>query len=295
MVQPVHGRDRRADCAPSRANLEALFPVWNDASTWNLAPLSPLTTQVFHAVSDTEHRYNIVRHLFAGWVQDDWRIGDSLTLNLGVRYDWDTNAHSEKLELLPFLPGNLPHDNNNVAPRMGVNFRLNDRTVLRGGYGLFFAFSPNDGVQQSYSMVHRFEYQIANNGRPDFVPNWFGPGASGEGEFGGPRPTLGGIAGARVRHQQRARLCPARDRPGNQLPGPPDAIQPPGVGRCPAPVRRHDVIRGELRVHVGTPRGDRAQRESELQPGYRRELHFTDISRRPFPDWGVVLLEYLEG
>jgi hypothetical protein len=59
-----------------------------------------------------------------------------------------------------------------VAPRTGVNLRLNDRMVVRGG--LFFTFSPNDAVQQSYSMVHRFEYQIANNGRPDFVPNWFG-------------------------------------------------------------------------------------------------------------------------
>ena len=38
-------------------------------------------------------------------------------------------------------------------------------------------------------MIHRFEYQIANNGRPDFATNFFGPGASGEGEIGGPKPT----------------------------------------------------------------------------------------------------------
>ena len=49
---------RLAPCR--RPTLQALFPVWDDASTWNLQPLSPITSQVFHAVSDTEHRYNIV-------------------------------------------------------------------------------------------------------------------------------------------------------------------------------------------------------------------------------------------
>jgi hypothetical protein len=78
------------------ANLESLFPVWNDASTWNLQPLSALTSQVFHAVSDTEHHYNIVRNVFAGWLQDDWRIGNNLTLNLGLRYDWDNNAPTRR-------------------------------------------------------------------------------------------------------------------------------------------------------------------------------------------------------
>ena len=117
--------DARQGAVPG--NLEALFPVWNDASTWNLQPLSPITRQVFHAISDTDHRYNIVRHVLGGWMQDDWRIGNSLTLNLGVRYDWDSNGHSEKLEFRPFLPGDLPRDTNNVAPRVGMNLRLNEQ------------------------------------------------------------------------------------------------------------------------------------------------------------------------
>ena len=117
--------DARQGAVP--ANLEALFPVWNDASTWNLAPLSPITRQVFHAISDTDHKYNIVRHVFGGWMQDDWRVGNSFTLNLGVRYDWDSNGHSEKLEFRPFLPGDLPRDTNNVAPRVGMNLRLSDQ------------------------------------------------------------------------------------------------------------------------------------------------------------------------
>ena len=63
-----------------------------------------------------------------------------------------------------------------------MNFALDDRTVLRGGYGLFFAFSPNDGVQQSEGYLHRFEYEITNDRRPDFTANQ-------EGWFNGPKPT----------------------------------------------------------------------------------------------------------
>ena len=74
------------------ANIEALFPVWNDSSTWNLQPLTPITRFVQHSLTNTEHTYDVTRHLLSGWVQDDWRTNDRLTLNLGVRWDWDSNG-----------------------------------------------------------------------------------------------------------------------------------------------------------------------------------------------------------
>jgi hypothetical protein len=284
-----------ARLGPPPANLTALFPVWNDASTWNLQPLSPLTSQVFQAVSDTEHHYNIVRNVFAGWIQDDWRLGNNLTLNLGVRYDWDNNAHAEKLTLMPFLPGNLPHDNNNVAPRVGVNLRLNDRTVLRGGYGLFFAFSPNDGVQQSYSMVHRFEYQIRNNGRPDFVPNWFGTGASAEGEWGGPRPSW---------DASLARACDISNVPGCAQRALLQEISYPGrrtpySHQASAGIQHQigDTMSVEANYVYTAGRLEETVHNANLSynPATGANYPFSDISHRPFPDWGVVLLEFLEG
>jgi TonB-dependent receptor-like protein len=135
---------------------------------------------------DSSGTYAIVRNLFAGWVQDDWRAGNNLTLNLGMRYDLDTNAHSEKASFLPWLPGNQPHDTNNVAPRVGVNDSLTDRTSIRGGYGLFFAFAPNDGVQQTEGYRHRFENQILNDGRPNFTT----VGDEFCGWFNGPKPSF---------------------------------------------------------------------------------------------------------
>ena len=250
-----------------------MFPVWNDASTWNLRRCADDATGLPRRVRHRAPLQHRAEPVSAGWVQDDWRIGNNLTLNLGVRYDWDNNAQREKLTLMPFLPGNLPHDNNNVAPRIGRELRLNDRRSVRGGYGLFFAFAPNDGVQQSYSMVHRFEYQIANDGRPDFVTNCFGPGASGEGEFGGPKPTWDAVAGDGVRSQA---TCPDASGGRSTRKSTTPAGRTPYSHQASVGVQRQigDTIvgRGELRLHGGTPRGRRTQREPHVQPGHGREL-----------------------
>ena len=288
---------------PVPANLEALFPVWNDASTWNLAPLAPITTKVFHSLSDTkfggEHRYAIVRHVFGGWVQDDWKVADRLTLNLGVRYDFDTNGHSEKLRFLPWLPGDLPRDKNNVAPRLGVNYQLTDRTALRGGYGLFFAFAPNDAVQQSMGYTVRFENEIVNDGRPDFVPNWFGPGPSPEGQWGGPKPTF---------EQSLTRAC-------DQNHSAPGCVYRSLLQEIAYPGRQtsysHQASGGlqqqlgqDMSVEVNYVYTGGRLEESEAgqrnvnvtwNPATGANYPFSDVSRRPFPDWGAVRFELLEG
>jgi len=277
------------------AQLQAMFPVWNDASTWNLAPLAG-ARQVFYAISDTDHRYSITRNLFSGWLQDDWKVGNNLTLNLGVRYDWDNNSQGEKLKLMPFLPGNLPHDNNNVAPRIGANVRIDDRTSVRGGYGLFFAFAPNDGIQQAYSMIHRFEYQIANNGRPDFATNFFGPGPSGEGEIGGPKPTW---------DQALATACDLNgNKPGCARRAINQEIVYPGrttpySHQASVGIQRQITTDSSLEVNYvythGTGEEVDVNANLTYNPATGANYPFSDISHRPFPDWGIVLLEYLGG
>jgi len=48
-----------------------------------------------------------------------------------------------------FPGGLLPADNNNFAPRLGAAFRLSDRWVIRGGYGLYYWTMPLSQILQS--------------------------------------------------------------------------------------------------------------------------------------------------
>jgi len=276
------------------ANIEALFPS-NDISTWNLAPLSPITSRVFHGLSDDNYTHFVTRHVFAAWLQDDWRMGDSLTLNLGVRYDVDSNAHSEKIRFLPWLPGDQPHDTNNVAPRVGMNLRVSDRTVVRGGYGLFFAFAPNDGVQQTNLYQRTFEMEILPDGRTNFVPNWFGNGPSGEGEWGGPKPT---------KAQALQRACDVNFVPGCVRRTLNQEINYPGrrtsySHQASLGVQRQigDAMSFEANyVYTGGRLEENALNVNlSYNPATGANYNFNDISRRPFPDWGLVNFELLEG
>ena len=286
------------------ANLESLFPVWNDSSTWNLQPLTPITRFVQHSLTNTEHTYDVTRHLVSGWVQDDWRMGDRLTLNLGVRYDWDSNANNERLEFRPWLPGDLSRANANFAPRIGMNLLLNERTTLRGGYGLFFAFQPNDGVQQSKGYLcsvevnycARFENQIFPDGRADFLPNWFGPGPSPEGQLGGPKPT--GLEAV-------ARACDVNgSAPGcvyrsltqeiNYANRPPQYSHQAGVG-----VQRQLADQMTVEVNFSYTAGRREEVPMNGNLSYNEQTgannSFSVVGLRPFPDWGIVNFEWLAG
>jgi hypothetical protein len=81
----------------------------------------------------------------AGFVQDDWRVRPQLTLNLGLRYELDTDvkniSRTSQLNplILPFLHGKRGKDKNNFGPRVGFNFSTKDGgTSIHGGYGIYY-------------------------------------------------------------------------------------------------------------------------------------------------------------
>jgi outer membrane receptor protein involved in Fe transport len=89
------------------------------------------------------------------YLQDDWRVNPRLTVNLGLRYDHnlpprDVNGVSRTLrfDLDPSGPVLWPNPGEVVdelyfnkhrhwAPRLGFAYQLNERMVVRGGYGVF--------------------------------------------------------------------------------------------------------------------------------------------------------------
>ncbi|HJQ32990.1 MAG TPA: TonB-dependent receptor [Pyrinomonadaceae bacterium] len=85
---------------------------------------------------------------YAFYAQDDFKATPKLTLNLGVRYDYEALAcppvtNPDTLLLNNGInTGNCPRDKNNLAPRAGFSYAPDEKTVIRGGFGLFYARTP---------------------------------------------------------------------------------------------------------------------------------------------------------
>ena len=93
------------------------------------------------------------------WISDDWRVTKSLTINLGLRYEWEGRPYSKYNTISNVVlqnntatlvdaknPGNLPralvYDRyGDIAPRVGFAWNPqfgHGRTVVRGAYGIFY-------------------------------------------------------------------------------------------------------------------------------------------------------------
>ena len=87
------------------------------------------------------------QNTYAFFVTDNVRVGSKLTLDLGLRYDWQTmpvpaaNAFPQHPEFIT----NIKEDRNNVAPRGGFAYDLSGdgKSVIRGGAGLFYGYMPD--------------------------------------------------------------------------------------------------------------------------------------------------------
>lgn len=113
---------------------------------------------------------DLTGHQFAFFVQDDWRIKNWLTFNLGVRYELQTPLTEATGRLGNFVPefgqvivsgdsrlpaGMINTDKNNWGPRVGFALRPfnDDKTVIRGGAGIYFSLETFNPIRQ----------QLANN------------------------------------------------------------------------------------------------------------------------------------
>ena len=79
------------------------------------------------------------------FVQDDWRVRPDLTLNLGLRYELDTDVKNisrvDEINPIvqPFLVGERTRDLNNFGPRIGFNWAPGSgRASVHGGYGIYY-------------------------------------------------------------------------------------------------------------------------------------------------------------
>ena len=150
----------------------------------------------------------------SAYVQDDWRVAQRLTLNLGLRWDYyqplgesrDKQANflvtgpvgqgtgtgvfqlpssQRSLALAPAFIDTLAANNvqlqyvndprlvssqkTNFAPRVGFSYQTNEKTVFRGGFGIFYGGlesngNGNLGANYPYSLSQNFPEQTCNPG-----------------------------------------------------------------------------------------------------------------------------------
>jgi hypothetical protein len=95
---------------------------------------------------------NLRRRLQYAYLQDDFKVNQRLTLNLGVRYEFATPYYEAQNRQSNYDPATnsiiqardgslydralVDPDRNDFAPRIGFAYNLLDNTVVRGGYGI---------------------------------------------------------------------------------------------------------------------------------------------------------------
>ena len=168
-------------CGTGNSVADFLLGYYHNADTFQPGPFSPAGT------AGNLNQYHFT--YFAPYFQDDWKATPRLTLNMGLRWDYRAVPYEQDNKMFWFdranplgglcyadkdlgtqsisgLGGPIAPDGNGFyrycgrhnptagskkpfAPRFGFAYRLSEKTVVRGGYGIFFDSAETREIDDS--------------------------------------------------------------------------------------------------------------------------------------------------
>jgi Carboxypeptidase regulatory-like domain len=98
----------------------------------------------------TDQVIRMTQWAYTGFLQDKWHISNRATFNLGLRYDIDFTPLDETDNPQFSDPNAYPVDKNNLSPRVGFTYSMDEgKSLVRTGWGLFYD-KTNFGQLNSY-------------------------------------------------------------------------------------------------------------------------------------------------
>jgi hypothetical protein len=182
-----------------------LRPTNGESTGWSVSPeafSSLVAGTVDIASTDARDPLSVDINNYSLYAQDTWKAGRRLTLTYGLRGEVNpppSGASGQPLYVtegifnsrpLAVVPGKLWSTTaNNVAPRIGAAYEITPRTVIRGGYGLFYDLGyGNVGAAGSDFPYSRFSLLSAPNlpfnlSNPAFQPPPFSTTLTSDSSF----------------------------------------------------------------------------------------------------------------
>ena len=115
--------------------------------------------------------FDVTQQTLGFYVQDNWSPSARLTLNVGAR--WDGTFNPDGIEHVLSEGTSIPDDLDNVSPRAGFVWSLDEGSILRGGAGIFYGRTPTLLFFSAYSdtgVFPRYGNAVVSPGQTGFVP-----------------------------------------------------------------------------------------------------------------------------